>query len=291
MVHIEQGALRTLQQDGLTALERQIQFQPGIGDPVLEAVRLTEHLIHHLPRIQCTTVVDLHQDLVLELQRRLDLLGQDLLVEHIGDAHPDPGDLVLIARTDAAPGGAYLLIAEEAFGDLIDGHVVRHDQVRVGREQQSRSVDATLLQPGQLGQQDAGIDHDTIADDVRHARGEDAGGNQMQCELVAIGQDNRVTGVITALVPDHPLQPATEQVGCFALTLVAPLGADQDDCRHGRVSYGSTRNSHLLQLPAVSRRWPEAQSTQCPVASRPPSGSQARVRCPRATNTPRPRGR
>ena len=73
----------------------------------------------------------------------------------------------------------------------------------------------------------------------------------MQRELVAVGQNYGVTGVVAALVSDHPLQPLAEQVCSFALTLVAPLGADEDDCRHFGVSYRSTAAHAALQLPAV----------------------------------------
>src|SRR3712207_8057984 len=40
------------------------------------------------------------------------------------------------------------------------------------------------------------------------------------------------SGVVAALVTNHPLDLATENVGGLALALVAPLGADQHDRRH-----------------------------------------------------------
>ena len=119
--------------------------------------------------------------------------------------------------------------------DLVDGHVVRHDQVRVGADQQVAGVDAAALQPGQLVEQHAGIDHHPVADHVAHARGEDPGRDQVQREVLAVGQHHGVPGVVAALVAHHPLDLAAEQVGGFALALVAPLGTDQHDRRHVRL--------------------------------------------------------
>ncbi len=111
VVDVEQGALRPLQQDGLALFQRLVQQQPGIGDAVLEPFGLGEQVLHHLGRLERLAVVDLDQHLVLEFQCALDLFGQQLLVEHVGDPDADAGDLVLVAGTDAATGGADLLAA------------------------------------------------------------------------------------------------------------------------------------------------------------------------------------
>jgi hypothetical protein len=55
----------------------------------------------------------------------------------------------------------------------------------------------------------------------------------MQCKVLTGRQHHRVPGVVAALITHYPLRAAAEQVGGFAFALVAPLGADQDDCRHG----------------------------------------------------------
>lgn len=168
----------------------------------------------------------------LHLEGRLDLLGEDLLVEHIGDANADAGDLVLVARADAAPGSADLAVAEESLGHLVDRHVVRHQQVRVGRDQQTLGVDVAGLEAFDLAQQDARIDDDAVADHVVDAGGQDSGRDEVEGEGLAVRQDHCVSGVVSALVADHPLQLPTEQISRFPLAFVAPLGADQHNRSH-----------------------------------------------------------
>ena len=66
---------------------------------------------------------------------------------------PDPGDLVAVGRADAAAGGADPALAEVPLGHLVQRPVVRHDQVRVGRDQQLGAVDAARSQPVDLVEQ------------------------------------------------------------------------------------------------------------------------------------------
>src|SRR5699024_1916435 len=190
-------------------------------------------LLVHLLGIQRLTVVDLDQHLVLELERRLDLLSQNLLVEHVLYPHAGSCDLVLVAGADPAPGRTDPAAAEIAFADLVDRHVVRHDQMRVGGEQQTRGVDAAFLQPADLLLQHPRVDDHTVADDVGHARREDPGGNQVQREILPVLQNNGMAGVVAAMVTRNPLCAVTEQISGFAVALVTPLGTDEHDRGHG----------------------------------------------------------
>ncbi len=144
-------------------------------------------------RVQRLAVVDLDQHLVFEFQCGFDLVGQHLLVEHVSDPDPDAGDLVLVARPDAAAGGADLLAAHVALGHLVDGHVIRHQQMRVGRDQQLRGVDAAVLEALQLVEQHARIDHHAVADDVGDAGRQDARRDEMEGEVLAAGQHHGVS--------------------------------------------------------------------------------------------------
>ena len=63
--------------------------------------------------------------------------------------------------------------------------------------------------------------------------GQDSRRDQVQGELLAVGQHDGVSGIVAALVADHPLHPLAVQVGRLTLALVAPLGADEDHHRHG----------------------------------------------------------
>ena len=198
-----------------------------------------QQVVQHLLGHQRLAVVDLDQHLVLEFQCRFDLLGQLPLVEHVGDADPDARDLVLVARADAAAGGADLLAARVPLDHLVDGDVIRHQQMRVGRDQQPLGVDAAIFQTLQLVEQYAGIDHHAVADHVGDAWRQDPRWNEVQREILAGRQDDGMPGIVPALIPHDPLHAATEQVGGLTLALVAPLGADEHDCRHGIVSRSS----------------------------------------------------
>lgn len=247
MVDVEQRALRPFEQYGLAAFERLIQQQLGVGDAVFEAFGLGEDLVDDLRRFECAAVVDLDQDLVLQFERRLDLLREDLLVEHIRRAHTDAGDLVLVTRTDAAARGADLLVAQKPLGDLVDRDVVGHQQVGVGRDHEAGGVDVTILESAQFGEQHTGVDDDAVADDVVDAGGQDSRRDQVQGERLTVRQNDGVTCVVAALIANHPLQLLAEQIGRFTLALVAPLGADKHDRCH--VPY-----SLVAHIPTLSRR-------------------------------------
>jgi len=114
--------------------------------------------------------------------------------------------------------------------------VVRHDQVRVGREEQARAVDAALGETVHLGEKRLGIDNDAVADDGGAARRDDPGRHQVQGVVLTVGGDDRMAGVVAALVAHHVVDLSAEDVGGLALALVAPLGADEHDRRHDEPS-------------------------------------------------------
>ena len=68
---------------------------------------------------------------VLLAQVALERLAEAGLVEQVADADADARHLVLVGRPDAAPGGADLALAAQALARLVDGAVVRHDEVRL----------------------------------------------------------------------------------------------------------------------------------------------------------------
>ena len=113
VVDVEQRALRTLQQDRLAALECLVQQQPRIGDAVLEALSRPSTSSVTAAGSSALRFVDLGEDLVLDLQCGLDLLAEQLLVEHVGGANAHARDLVLVAGADATTGGADLGIARK----------------------------------------------------------------------------------------------------------------------------------------------------------------------------------
>ena len=87
------------------------------------------------------------------------------------------------------------------------------------------------VEPIELGEQHRGIDHDAVADDGCDVVVEDAARHELERERLA-ADDDRVAGVVPALVADDDLHLLGDEVGELALALVTPLGADHDRCGH-----------------------------------------------------------
>ena len=111
----------------------------------------------------------------------------------------------------------------------VEGHVVGHDHVRGAADAELVGRDAALGEHLHLGDQRARIDDHAGADDRRDVRVEHAARHEVELEDL-LADDDRVAGVVAALVADDDRHRLRQQVGCLALALVAPLQA-ADDCR------------------------------------------------------------
>ena len=105
----------------------------------------------------------------------------------------------------------------------------------VAGKQQSRGVDVALLQGLHLFQQHLRIHHYARTDDRRAMGIQDPGRNEVQRVSFAT-DDDRVAGVVPALIPDYEVGVLGEQVGDFAFALVAPLDPNQGGTGHGYLS-------------------------------------------------------
>jgi hypothetical protein len=159
-------------------------------------------------------------------------MSEDARIEQILDADAGARDLVAVRGPDATAGGADARRTEVALDNAVERAVVRHDQVRVGRDQQPLARDAALGETVDLGQQHLGIDDDAVADHRSTGRGEHPRRQQMKGELPAVGQDHGVAGVVAALVAHNVVDPFTEKVGDLSLAFVAPLRTDEHDRWH-----------------------------------------------------------
>ena len=145
---------------------------------------------------------------------------------------PEARRLVGVTGADAALGRADLELSELRLARRVEHHVVRHDQVRVGRDLEARGVDAPAPEAVELADQDPRVDHDAVPDRARLARIEDPRRDQVELELVALA-DDRVAGVVAALEANDDVGLLGNQVDDLALALIAPLGADYDYSWHG----------------------------------------------------------
>ena len=142
---------------------------------------------------------------------------------------------------------------------------------------QARRVDARRAdEPVHLSEQHSRVDHDAVGDHRGEVRIQDARGDQLELERVALG-DDRVAGVVPALVADHEVHPVGEVVGRLALALVPPLGPDDDRGRHRPSLSVTSRRSWRWRARASS---PSARPAVPPAASdsgREPSGNGGRL--------------
>ena len=109
--------------------------------------------------------------------------------------------------------------------------VVRHDQVRVAGEDQSGAVDSCPGEVFHLRDEHPRVHHHPIADDRNDVVVEDPARKQLQSEGAAV-HDDRVTGVVAALIPDDHVHVAGQEVCQLPFALVTPLGPDYDGGAH-----------------------------------------------------------
>jgi hypothetical protein len=250
VVEVEQGGLGALEDHRLVAVERFPAEPRRVGDVRLQAVPVADVLLGHRVQVEARVggVADrlpgglavalsrllaqlaaLHREfaqrLLLAGQRRADLRPQDLLVEQVLDADPEPQGLVGVAGADAAARGAQRELAQLQLSGRVEQHVVGHDQVGIGGDLQVADIDPAPTQPVDLAEQDARVEHHPVADCAGLLGIEDPRGDQVELELLAVA-DDRVPGVVAALKAHDHLGALGKQVGDLALALVAPLRAD-----------------------------------------------------------------
>ncbi len=150
-------------------------------------------------------------------------------LREIADADAAAADLVLVGRADAARRRADLAIAAARFGEHVQLAVIRQDEVRLVADHQAvADVDAQFLQRVDLREQRLRIDDHAVADDAGDPGMQDARGDQMEDELLAVDVD-RVSGVVAALIAGDDLETRRQQVDDLALAFVSPLGAKNCD--------------------------------------------------------------
>ena len=92
-------------------------------------------------------------------------------------------------------------------------------------------VDPRGFEHGHFLGQGRQIHHHAVADHRRHARPQNAAGNQLENELLFADKDG-VPGVVPALIPRHDIEAFGQQIDYFTFALVAPLGAQDDYVIH-----------------------------------------------------------
>jgi hypothetical protein len=103
--------------------------------------------------------------------------------------------------------------------------------VSVSRDHYSRDVNTLGAQRVEFVEQDGGVDHNTITNDWRDVRIQNSRRYKLEGESLAL-YDNSVTGIVPTLVSDYEVHIASEKVGQFTLTFIAPLSSHYNSCGH-----------------------------------------------------------
>ena len=188
--------------------------------------------------------------MVEQLELRIDALecdtaalAEDALVEQILHAQANTRHLVLIARADAALGGADVMLAQALLERPVEIAVVGHDDMRVTGDLEVLGRYALVLEHIDFLDEHLGIDHHAIADDRRHVLVHDARRHEVQAELLITAHDG-MTGVVTSLVAHDAIELRRYEVANLTLALVSPLGSYQHRGRHAYLLTSSCIKTH-----------------------------------------------
>jgi len=146
VVEVEERPLGALEEDELAVAQRLVDQQGRVGDVRPQPSRVGLVAVGDLLERERLDVVHALEPDVLLGERDLDLLPQDLRVEDVLDADPDPRSLVRIGRPDPAARGTDLQVAEAPLAGLVYRHVPRHDEVRIPGQAHDLGGDAARLE-------------------------------------------------------------------------------------------------------------------------------------------------
>ena len=226
VIHVEHGGLAAFEQHGLAFIKCLIEHQRGVGHIRLQTFAELEQLVGSLVHVDRTAVVQLDEHLILLMQARLDLVMQMFGVEQVVHADAHAVDLVRVGRADATAGGADLMLAEEAFGHLVQHAMVRSDDMRAFAHQQPGAVHATALQTIDFFEQHFRIHDHAIADNRSRGRADDAGGQQVQ-RIRFVTNDHGMARIVAAIETRNIVDLGADKIGRLALTFVAHLSVDR----------------------------------------------------------------
>ena len=178
-------------------------------------------------------------------QRPVDTQFQRVGIGKVGDADHPAADLVLIARPDAAPGGADLGDTRLRLARAVKLAVEGHDERSVFGDHQRlwRDLHPLRADRGDLLDQMPGVKDDAIADHRKFAAPHHARGQRVQLVDLA-ADDKRMARIMPALKPRDDIGAFRKPVDDLALALVPPLGAHNHDIGHPSCSLCGKRGRY-----------------------------------------------
>ena len=168
------------------------------------------------------------QDEVVIVENFAQLRGEAFAMKQVRDAQRAARHLVLVRRSDAAPGRADGFFALRLLARFIERDMRGQDQRTGGTHAQALEYRHPLPdQHFRFLEERLERQHHAVADQAAHMLVQDAGGNERQNGFFA-ADDQGMPGVVTALEAHHRLHLIGQKIDDLALALVAPLQADHD---------------------------------------------------------------
>ena len=222
-------ALRALEQDELVRAQRPVDEQRRVGDVGPQPLREALVALGEIRELERLGAVDALEPDVLLGERDLDLLAQDLRVEQVLDADPEPRGLVRVRRADAALASCRSA-ASRAAARCAWSIATCHGMIRCASpESRTTSVEMPRASRSSSSRdEDLGVDH-AAAPRTHSLPWRIPDGHVVELELL-VADDDRVPRVRPALVAADEVRMLGEQVDDLALPLVTPLRPDD----HGR---------------------------------------------------------
>ena len=226
MVDVEKRCLGALEQDVLALLHQVVEQDARLADVGAQALGHRQIGLADLVHRVGGQVEDALELRIHAVKDGGELGAERVLVQQVLHADAHAGHLVLVARSNAALGGADVVLAQQFLVGAVQVDVIRHDHMRVARDLEVGGGDAVTLEHVDFLEEHGGVHHAAVADDRDAVRVHDAGGHLMQAVLLIAHHDG-VAGVISTLVADDAVELGSDQVADLALALVAPLGSHQ----------------------------------------------------------------
>ena len=233
VVQVTQRTQLSFEQDALTLFLSLAQDLAGVADIGLDLLAEISHpglqIVHGVGL--CT--VNLLQGQVLPLQNAFQMLPQLFGIEQFAGHNGLLLELIGIEGSDTLTGRTELLILQTGLFQVV--------QIPVPGQQQGGAVADLQVFGGQgytlshnflhFGPQAFAVQSNAVAQDIDDAITENAGRQQMQSELTLF-VDYGVAGVTAALITNHHVKLAGQQVHHTALAFVAPVDTNNRTIGH-----------------------------------------------------------
>ncbi len=228
MIDVEQRALRALKQNALARSPLAIQELEGRRHEGQNLRRDGEKLLAYGAGARRRQAHPAAKRIMMG-EQTIDPVVEPIRLREIHQPYRAPGDLVLVGRTNAAPGCADLGSAHAGrFAMGVEFAMEREDERDIlgDLEIVRRHLDALAAQFLDLVDQMVRIEDDAVADHRKLARAHDARGQKRKLEHFSIDHQG-VAGVMAALEPHDDVGAQRKPIDDLALP-------DRDNIGHRR---------------------------------------------------------